>query len=64
MTDQRGGFIEYTKKDGSKGRIAASEIDHITRWEGDEGGGIHTKSGDVINVIDVSKVIEQWKRVK
>lgn len=64
MTDHRGGFVEYTRTDGTMGRIAASEIDHITRWEDDKVGGIHSKPGDVINVIDISRVIEQWRRLK
>jgi hypothetical protein len=61
---REGGLVEYTLKDGRKNRIAAGEIDHITRWEDEEIGGIHTKSGDVIKVVDVGRVIEQWSRLK
>jgi len=61
---QNGGLVEYALKDGRKKHIAAGEIDHVTRWEDEDIGGIHTKSGDVITVVDVSRVIEQWSRHK
>lgn len=55
------GLIEYTRKDGTKGEIEASKIDHITTWQ-DGHGGIHTKEGDAINVIDAFKVIQRWEQ--
>jgi hypothetical protein len=61
---QEGGLVEYALKDGSKSFIAAGEIDHVTRWEDEEIGGIHTKSVEVIKVVDASRVIEQWSRLK
>ena len=57
------GFVEYTRPDGSKGVIDASEIERVTWWQ-DDRGGIGTRTGEAINVIDASSVARQWEKAR
>lgn len=60
MDDPGGRWIEFTTQDGRTRRMRREQIDSVVRGTGDA-GVIHTSLGELIRVLNVTHVLEQWK---
>jgi hypothetical protein len=51
-------WVEFTTTDGTQRRVPLGQIEMV--YKRIDLGTIHTVLGEVIHVVDVSKVLSQW----
>jgi len=61
MDDPDGRWIEFTTPDGRTRRMRVDQIDTVMRANGGDAGVIHTSLGALIRVLDVTRVLKQWR---
>jgi hypothetical protein len=62
MDDPAVRWIEFTTHDGRASRLRVDQIGMVSRVTGaNDAGVIHTSLGELIRVLDVTHVLQQWR---